>query len=135
MLIQFNNGHKLLYLAFNRENAITPYHFWSQVHPWTIVSIRSLLYGRLQQLPLFIHSEYVFAGWSCPSIGGFFFLLFSISKKVASRKTRIIGTSRATFIVFFIADLAIRLLGIVQTYSEQSDGNYFSLAEQEKLDS
>lgn len=83
---------------------------------------------------LFISNILLLAGLALLS-EGFFFFLFSISKKTASRKTRIIGTSRATFIVLFIADLAIRLLGIMQTYSERADGNYFSQAEQEKLNS
>lgn len=64
-----------------------------------------------------------------------FSLLFSISKLLAKRKTRIIGTSRATFIVLFIADSIIRLTGTVQTYSERADGKYFSVAQQEQLDS
>lgn len=64
-----------------------------------------------------------------------FSLLCSISKALATRKTRIIGTARATFIVLFIADAAIRLLGFMQTYAERAEGNYFSQARAEKLDS
>lgn len=66
---------------------------------------------------------------------GFFSLVFSLSKQLAKRKTTVIGRTRATFIVLFIADLIIRLTGCMQTYSELADGNYVSLAKQEKLDS
>jgi lysophospholipase L1-like esterase len=66
---------------------------------------------------------------------GFFLLVCSLSKRLAKRKTSVVGRTRATFIVLFIADLIIRLTGIMQTYSEEIDGNYFSIAKQEKLDS
>jgi lysophospholipase L1-like esterase len=62
-------------------------------------------------------------------------LLCSVGSKLSARKEGIIGTMRATFIVLFIADAIIRLTGIMQTYSERADGNYFSQAKQEKLDS
>ena len=62
-------------------------------------------------------------------------LLCSVSKKLVNQKAEIILTSRATFIMLFIADLIIRFIGIAQTYSERADGNYYSIAAQEKLSS
>ena len=64
----------------------------------------------------------------------FFSLICLFSKKLAKRKMGVFGTSRATLIVLFVADLIIRFTGITQTYSEQTDGKYFSIAIQEKLD-
>ena len=61
--------------------------------------------------------------------------LFALIKNLRKRKTAIISTSRSTFIVIFIADLLIRLFGFMQTYPERADGNYFSQANQEKLES
>lgn len=63
------------------------------------------------------------------------FFLFAFINYLKIRKTQIIGTSRSTFIIIFVVDVLIRLSGFVQTYSEQTDGNYFSQAGQEKLDS
>ncbi|NQX98977.1 MAG: hypothetical protein HRT73_14035 [Flavobacteriales bacterium] len=51
------------------------------------------------------------------------------------RKISIISTSRSTFIVIFFADVIIRLMGFMQTHTEKTDGNYFSQARQEKLNS
>jgi lysophospholipase L1-like esterase len=69
------------------------------------------------------------------SFEAIFSLLCFFSKALEKRKKRIFGTARATFIVLFIADLGIRLTGFINTYSEQTDGNYFSQARIEKLDS
>jgi lysophospholipase L1-like esterase len=62
-------------------------------------------------------------------------VLFALIKNLRKRKTGIISTSRSTFIVIFVADVIIRLFGFMQTYPERTDGNYFSQARQEKLDS
>lgn len=63
------------------------------------------------------------------------YLGFAALRGLRSRKTAIISTSRSTFIVIFIADVIIRLTGVMQTYPERADGVYFSLSQQEKLDS
>lgn len=62
-------------------------------------------------------------------------LICSISKELDTRRTGLIVSSRSTFIALFLADSAIRLTGVVQTYSERADGNYFSLARREQLTS
>lgn len=64
-----------------------------------------------------------------------FSFFFFLSTKLAKHKVGILSTSRSTFIVLFIADVIIRLSGLMQTYPERVDGNYFSIAQQEKLDS
>ena len=83
---------------------------------------------------LFIPNIFLLLGLAL-SFEAIFSLLFTISKGLEKRKTRILGTTRATFIILFIADLGIRLTGVVQTYAERADGNYFSQARIEKLDS
>lgn len=83
---------------------------------------------------LFIPNIFLLLGLAL-SFEAVFSLLCSINKGLEKRKTRILGTARATFIILFIADLGIRLTGIMQTYAERSEGNYFSQAKAEKLDS
>ena len=68
-------------------------------------------------------------------VEGFAFLFFGLIKNLRKRKTAIITTSRATFIILFLADFVIRMMGFMQTYPERSAGRYFSIAQQEKLDS
>ena len=58
--------------------------------------------------------------------------IFSNSK---SRKVAIISISRSTFIILFITDLIIRLTSVMDTYNERTGGNYFSLSNQENLNS
>lgn len=65
----------------------------------------------------------------------FLYILFTLFKQLQKRKRAFISTSRSTFIVLFIGDLIIRLSGIMQTYPERADGNYFAIANHEKLDS
>ncbi len=68
-------------------------------------------------------------------VEGVLFLLLGLIKNIRLKKNSIILTSRFTFIILFITDFIIRLTGTMQTYSEQAEGNYFSIAEQENLDS
>lgn len=75
-------------------------------------------------------------------LGGLNFLVESIIEiitilfeKVQKRKTPALSRVRAIFIIFFIVDAVLRLNGSVETYPERADGNYFSIAQQEKLDS
>ncbi len=83
---------------------------------------------------LFIPNIFLLLGLAL-SFEAIFSLLCSISKGLEKRKTRILGTARATFIILFIADLGIRLTGVMNTYAERAEGNYFSQAMSEKLDS
>ncbi len=85
--------------------------------------------------------SYLFVGNALLLIGGallfealFIFLLVFI-EKWREKKRAVLGRIRATFIVIFVADTMIRLTGVMNIYSENADGNYFSLAQQEKLDS
>lgn len=63
------------------------------------------------------------------------FLGFTLFKGLHKRRKAIISISRSTFIVLFITDAIIRLTGVMQTYPERADGKYFSISQQEKLDS
>ncbi len=83
---------------------------------------------------LFIPNIFLFLGLAMLT-EGIFSLFISISKKLLKRKKDIIGITRATFIILFLVDIVIRLTGVMRTYSEKTDGNYFSRAEQEKLNS
>jgi lysophospholipase L1-like esterase len=62
-------------------------------------------------------------------------VLFVAFKKLRERRTGLISTSRSTFIVIFIADFIVRMTGLMQTYPEEADGRYFSIAQAEMLDS
>lgn len=66
---------------------------------------------------------------------GFILFISAFASKNREKRKRVLGTLRATFIVIFMADTAIRLTGVMNIYSENADGNYFSLAQQEKLNS
>ncbi|PHR21431.1 MAG: hypothetical protein COA38_18805 [Fluviicola sp.] len=68
-------------------------------------------------------------------VEGTTFILFALIKNLRNRKAAIISTSRSTFVVLFLADFIIRMIGVMQTYPERTDGKYFSLSTQENLDS
>jgi lysophospholipase L1-like esterase len=55
--------------------------------------------------------------------------------KSSGRRKAVIYSIRSSFIVLFMIDLIIRLSALMQTYPEKADGNYFSLASQENLNS
>lgn len=66
---------------------------------------------------------------------GLILFIFAFTSKNREKRKRVLGTLSATFIIIFIVDIAIRLTGVMNIYSENADGNYFSLAQQEKLNS
>ena len=49
-------------------------------------------------------------------VEGTAFILFALIKNLRNRKAAIISTSRSTFIVLFLADFIIRMIGVMQTY-------------------
>jgi lysophospholipase L1-like esterase len=83
---------------------------------------------------LFIGNLLLLAGLTI-LVEGVVALLLIIFRRLRDRRKGFISTTRAAFIIIFITDLIIRFTGTVQTYPEQTDGRYFSQAEQEKLDS
>lgn len=83
---------------------------------------------------LFIGNVLLLVGMSFLCEGVFLFAL-SLKEKWRTHKKTGVARIRALFILIFITDSIIRLMGTMNIYSEVADGNYFSLAKQEQLDS
>lgn len=84
---------------------------------------------------------YLFVG-NILLLGGLNFLVESIIELITivfralrNRQPTLVSRSRAIFIIFLLIDVVLRLSGTAETYAERTDGNYFSIAQQEKLDS